>query len=108
MGGTMIENVFVIDGVGHALDFSDANITEGVPPEKIGDFRAFGYAGFVMQLESKEPGYRLTPEEWQAHFTAEDLAHTFFVESDVDMVVGHAVEIKPLFKNGMFRWDVLL
>lgn len=104
----MIEDVFVIDGVGHALDFSDANITDGVPPEKIRDFRAFGYSGFVMQIESKEPGYRLTPEEWQTHFTAEDLAHAFFVESDADMVVGHAVDIKPLFKRGMFRWDVLL
>lgn len=104
----MINDVFVIDGVGHAMDFSPANVVESVPPEKIDGFRAFGYSGFVEQIESKEPGYRLTFDEWMAHFTAEDLAHAFFVESDVDMVVGHAVEIKPLFKNGMFRWDVLL
>lgn len=104
----MIDDVFVIDGVGHALDFSDSNTIDGVPPEKIRDFRAFGYAGFVQQIESREPGYQLTPAEWETHFTAEDLAHAFFVESDVDMVVGHAVEIKPLFKHGMFRWDVLL
>lgn len=104
----MIDDIFVIDGVGHALDFSDANIVDTVPPEQIEGFRAFGYSGFVNQIESREPGYRLTPEEWSTHFTAEDLAHAFFVESDVDMVVGHAVEIKPLFKHGMFRWDVLL
>lgn len=104
----MIDDIFVIDGVGHALDFSDANTMDDVPPEKIRDFRAFGYSGFVNQIESREPGYRLSPEEWSTAFTAEDLAHAFFVESDVDMVVGHAVEIKPLFKHGMFRWDVLL
>jgi predicted TIM-barrel fold metal-dependent hydrolase len=104
----MIEDIFVIDGVAHALDFSDSNVQDDVPGEKIRDFRAFGYSGFVNQIESREPGYRLTPEEWSSHFTAEDLAHAFFVESDVDMVIGHAVEIKPLFKHGMFRWDVLL
>lgn len=104
----MINDIFVIDGVGHALDFSDANVVETVPPDQIEGFRAFGYSGFVEQIESHEPGYRLSREEWSTHFTAEDLAHAFFVESDVDMVVGHAVHIKPLFKHGMFRWDVLL
>lgn len=104
----MIDDIFVIDGVGHALDFSPDNIVDGVPEQKIEDFRAFGYSGFVKQLESREPGYQLTYEEWSSHITAEDLANALFVESDVDMVVGHAVEIKPLFKHGMFRWDVLL
>src|SRR5829696_1937755 len=104
----MINDTFVIDGVGHALDFSDANVVETVPTDQIEGFRAFGYSGFVEQIESHEPGYRLSREEWSTHFTAEDLAHAFFVESDVDMVVGHAVHIKPLFKHGMFRWDVLL
>jgi len=104
----MINDVFVIDGVGHAMDFSDSNVVESVPPEQIGGFRAFGYSGFVEQIESKETGYRLSFDEWMTHITAEDLASAFFIESDVDLVVGHAVEIKPLFKNGMFRWDVLL
>ena len=104
----MINDVFVIDGVGHAIDFSDANTVDTVPEPQITGFREFGYSVFVEQVESREPGYQLTPEEWSTHFTAEDLAHAFFVESDVDMVVGHAVEIKPLFKHGMFRWDVLL
>lgn len=104
----MIGDIFVIDGVGHALDFSDANVVDGVPAATIQGFRAFGYSVFVEGVESREPGYRLTPEEWRTHFTAEDLASAFFLESDVDLVVGHAVEIKPLFKNGMFRWDVLL
>src|SRR5680860_163568 len=107
MGGTVIDDVFVIDGVGHAIDFSDANTVDEVPEKQIEGFRAFGYSVFVEQLESREPGYKLTPAEWQTHLTADDLAHAFFVESDVDMVVGHAVEIKPLFKHGMFRWDVL-
>jgi uncharacterized protein len=105
----MIEDTFVIDGVGHAQDFSDGNVVDGVPREVIQNFRSFAHQVFVGQLESGEPGYRLTIEEWaNTHFTAEDLAHAFFVESDVDMVVGHHVEVKPLFKNGMFRWDDLL
>jgi hypothetical protein len=104
----VINDVFVIDGVGHAIDFSDANTVDDVPAKQIEGFRAFGYSVFVEQLELREPGYKLTPAEWETHLTAEDLAHAFFVESNVDMVVGHAVEIKPLFKHGMFRWDVLL
>jgi predicted TIM-barrel fold metal-dependent hydrolase len=103
----MIGDIFVIDGVGHAMDFSDANFVDGVPQATIQGFRAFGYSVFVEGVESKVPGFRLTPEEWRTHFTAEDLASAFFLESDVDLVVGHAVEIKTLFKNGMFRWDVL-
>ncbi len=98
----MIDDTLVIDGVGHAQDFSDGNLLDGVPKEVIEGFRRFGYGIFVGQLESREPGYRLTLDEWaNTRFTAEDLAHTFFVESDVDMVVGHHVEVNSLFKNGM-------
>jgi predicted TIM-barrel fold metal-dependent hydrolase len=105
----MLHDVFVIDGVGHAQDFSDDNVVDEVPRETIENFRRFGYQIFVEQLESQEPGFRLTLDEWgRTHFTAEDLARTLFVESDVDMVVGHAVEVASLFKNGMFRWDDLL
>jgi predicted TIM-barrel fold metal-dependent hydrolase len=105
----MIHDVFVIDGVGHAMDFSDDNVVEGVPRETIENFRSFAYGVFVGQLESEEPGYRLSLEEWtNTHFIAEDLARAMFVESDVDMVVGHHVEVAPLFRNGMFRWDDLL
>jgi uncharacterized protein len=105
----MIDDTLVIDGVGHAQDFSDGNLLDGVPEEVIEGFRRFGYGIFVGQLESREPGYRLTLDEWaNTRFTAEDLAHAFFVESDVDMVVGHHVEVNSLFKNGMFRWDDLL
>jgi len=105
----MIHDVFVIDGVGHAMDFSDDNVVDGVPRETIQNFRSFAYGVFVGQLESEEPGYRLSLEEWTTtHFIAEDIARSMFVESDVDMVVGHHVEVAPLFKNGMFRWDDLL
>ena len=66
----MIHDVFVIDGVGHAMDFSDGNLVEGVPRETIQNFRSFAYGVFVGQLESQEPGYRLTLDEWtKTHFT---------------------------------------
>lgn len=73
------------------MDFSADNVVEGVPQEAIVGFRRFGYGMFQERIESREPGYRLTFEEWYARFAAEDLAHAFFVESDVDMVVGHSV-----------------
>jgi predicted TIM-barrel fold metal-dependent hydrolase len=101
----MIEDIFVIDGVAHALDFSDSNKVESAPIQKLRDFTSFAHNTFMDQVESHEPGYRLTPEEYNTRFTAEDLAYAFFVESDVDMVVAHAVDIKPLFKHGVFRWD---
>jgi predicted TIM-barrel fold metal-dependent hydrolase len=104
----MINDTFVIDGVGHAMDFSDDNLDAGVPEETIVGFRRFGHGLFQGQIESREPGYQLTFEEWYTRFTAEDLAHAFFVESDVDVVVGHSVALAPLFKAGMFRWDTLL
>lgn len=104
----MINDTFVIDGVGHAMDFSDDNLVAGVPEETIVGFRRFGHGLFQGQIESREPGYQLTFEEWYTRFTAEDLAHAFFVESDVDVVVGHSVALAPLFKAGMFRWDTLL
>jgi hypothetical protein len=104
----MINDTFLIDGVGHAMDFSDDNLDAGVPEETIVGFRRFGHGLFQGQIESREPGYQLTFEEWYTRFTAEDLAHAFFVESDVDVVVGHSVALAPLFKAGMFRWDTLL
>ncbi len=60
----MIHDVFVIDGVGHAMDFSDGNVVDGVPRETIQNFRSFAHSVFVGQLESEEPGYRLTVNEW--------------------------------------------
>lgn len=104
----MIDDVFIIDGIGHARDFSDANSAGIVPPEELEAFRQFGYGVFQGQLESREPGYKVTYEEWITEMTAEDMASIFFLESDVDMVVGHSVELATLFKHGMFRWDSLL
>lgn len=52
----MLNDVFIIDGVGHAIDFSDGNTVDAVPDQTIRDFRAFGYSVFVQQVESREPG----------------------------------------------------
>lgn len=104
----MIDDVFVIDAVGHAKDFSDDNAVDSVPREDLEAFRQFGYGVFNGQLESREPGYSVSYDEWIAPYTPEDLAHIFFLESDIDLVVGHSVWLAPLFKHGMFRWDRLL
>ncbi len=101
----MIQDVFVIDGVAHAYDFSDENRIPSCAPERYGNLQKFAYMLGHESLESLEPGYLLTPEEFTARWRAEDLAHTFFVESDVDMVVHHSVAISSYFRDGAARWD---
>ena len=89
----MIQDTFVIDGVAHAFDFSASNRAETIDPETYERIGVFGYKQLHTALESLEPNYLLSVEEFTARWNAEDLAHTFFVESDVDMVVHHSVYI---------------
>jgi predicted TIM-barrel fold metal-dependent hydrolase len=56
------------------------------------------------KLESKEPGYLLTLREFSSRWNPEDLAHAFFVESDVDMMVHHSVQIDSYFPEGTPGW----
>ena len=90
------DDMLVIDAVGHAIDFSDDNRFESAPKEAIADFDHYAFSTFMGHLESREPGYRLEEEQFISRWTAEDLAHAFFVESDVDMVAMHSVLILSL------------
>src|SRR5262245_4522393 len=101
----MIEGTFVIEGVAHAFDFSSDNRAETVDPETYRQIGYFGYKQLHTTLESLEPGYTLSLQEFTARWHAEDLAHTFFVESDVDMVVHHSVVISSCYRDGASRWD---
>jgi predicted TIM-barrel fold metal-dependent hydrolase len=100
----MIEDVFVIDGVGHAYDFSPSNRVEGCELDHHRSLAVHSYEIAHAKLESKEPGYLLTLREFSSRWNPEDLAHAFFVESDVDMMVHHSVQIDSYFPEGTPGW----
>lgn len=95
---------FIIDGVAHAFDFSPANQAESSTPERTARFAQFAYKLGHACAESNEPGYLLSLEEYTGRWSAEDLAHALFVESDVDMAVYHSVEIGSYFRDGAARY----
>ena len=101
----MIENNFVIDGVVHAFDFSNDNRVESYPTEKFRNVQDFWHQVIHASLESPEPNYLLNFEEFTTRWNVEDLAHALFVESDVDMVVSHSVQISAVLQNGPSPWN---
>ncbi|PMB04715.1 hypothetical protein CEN49_20125 [Fischerella thermalis CCMEE 5273] len=101
----MIENNFVIDAAVHAFDFSNENRVRSYPPDKFQDVQNFWHQVIHASLESLEPGYLLGFEEFTKRWQAEDLAHALFVESDLDMVVAHSVQISAVLQNGPSPWD---
>jgi predicted TIM-barrel fold metal-dependent hydrolase len=101
----MTSRPFIIDGVAHAYDFSPNNRVESSTYERNAHFAKFAHQTAHVPIESTKPGYLLTREEWSSRWHAEDLASTFFVESDVDMIVHHHVEIETYFRAGASRFD---
>ncbi len=100
----MIDGMFVIDGVGHAYDFSPSNRLATCDPARHRGIATHSYEIAHAQLESTGPGYLMTLREFSSRWHAEDMAHTFFVESDVDMVVHHSVQIGSYFPEGTPGW----
>lgn len=101
----MIDGIFVIDAVAHAYDFSDENRMATCDPERYAGLQHFAYQLGHFSTESLEPGFLLTEKEFTARWHAEDLAHVFFVESDVDMIVHHSVAISSFSRDGVARFD---
>ncbi len=101
----MAEDLFIFDAVGHAYDFSDANRVESFDPLVYDKTRLFLQMGGHSPFESLAPGCQLSPAELATRWNAEELAHAFFVESDVDMVAYHHVEMAGICKGGVSRWD---
>jgi predicted TIM-barrel fold metal-dependent hydrolase len=102
----MIDDTLIIDGVVHAFDFSDDNRAPGCDLRSYRGLQTFWHEVVHSALESPEPGYGMSLPEFTTRWHAEDLAHTFFVESDVDVVVAHSVHIGSFLRNGPSRWDV--
>ena len=102
----MINDIFVIDGVAHAYDFSPSNRRESCEPSRHREIATKTWEIGHRQLESREPGYPLSLRDFSSRWTPEDLAHTFFVESDVDMIIHHSVQIGSFFPEGAPGWPV--
>src|SRR5262249_19940932 len=75
-----------------------------VAPETYQGLLEFVYNTGHAPVESLEPGYMMAMEEFAIKWDAGDLAHAFFVESDVDVVVAHGVEISGYAKRGGFSY----
>ena len=101
----MIDDMFVIDGVAHAYDFSPSNRLESCDPERHERLATYAYQVVHEQLAPKDRSFSMTLREFSSRWEAEDLAHTFFAESDVDMLVHHSVLIGSYFAEGCPRWE---
>jgi len=102
----MYNGNLVIDAVAHAYDFVDSNRVDDCTPETYAGLLDFVYHLGHTSLESTEEGFLLTPEEWAAGWSAEELANVYFEESDVDVMVYHGVEIAAYFKRGSSPWQI--
>jgi len=58
---------------------------------------------FHRPLESLEPGYMLSLDEYTAGWTVDELATLFFEESDVDITAYHTVEYLRLSRTAAPR-----
>lgn len=102
----MYRDFFTIDAVGHGYDFSLRNRAESFPEEMYGMMSDFLYAIGHSPCESLEPGYMMTQTEFSCGFSGEELAATYFEESDLDMVAYHNVAISGYFAYGPSPWEV--
>jgi len=96
----------VIDAVAHADCFGEDNRAERCPPEDYRNVIGFLYTLLHAPLESTDPGYLLSLEEFAANWSAEGIAQLFFEESDVDVIAYHGVEIAGFFRHGSSPWSI--
>ncbi len=98
----------VVDAVAHAYDRSLVNRSDECSEEEYIRVQKNSHAQ-SSALEPKGGGFQLSLREYTARWSGEALAETFFLESDVDIVIHHHVHIPYFFKvtpdGGASRWD---
>jgi len=102
----MINDRVVVDGVVHGYDFR--------PENRAPHCSQAAYDGMVNALyrightsvESPTHNYLMTRDEFTAGWTAEELADIVFVESAVDVMVYHGVEIDGFFDGGASPYEL--
>lgn len=90
----MIEDIPVVNAVGHAYNLSAANARGPV-----GAMVRDGFYG--IHAHFNPPEVVLPPELFQVDQSPELLARTHFLESDVDLVVWHTLRLDSLFDDGL-------
>ncbi len=101
----MLDGELVIDGVVHGFDHSDGNRAAVCTQESYAGFQVLAHELNHLPLESHEPGYLLGLEEFIQTVSADALAETLFLESDIDVAFYHHVPISGFFAHGVSRLD---
>ena len=101
----MIDDIFVIDAVAHAYDFSDENRIATCEPERYAGLQQFAYSSATFppnrwNRATCSPRTNSPPAGAQRTWRT-----SFFVESDVDMIVHHSVAISSFSRDGVARFD---
>lgn len=101
----MIDGGLVVDAVAHGFDYSLGNRAEQCPAEHYQGFQQMAHQMLHVPTESLEPGFQLTAEEFLPAVSAEAVASSLLLESDVDLAFYHHVPISAFFKDGISRLD---
>ncbi len=102
----MIGDMLVIDAVVHGYDFRPENRNPNCPQASYDGMVDFLYRVGHTSVESGKPGYLMSRDEFTAGWTAEELAEIVFVESDVDVMYYHGVEIDGFFSGGASPYEL--
>ena len=90
----MIKDVPVVNAVAHAYNLSPANARGPV-----GDMVRQGFYG--IHAHFNPAGWRVSPQGYSVDQSAELLARSHFLESDVDLLVYHTLRLDSLFADGL-------
>ena len=94
----MIDDVPVVNAVAHAY-----NLSAGNARGPIGDMVRHGFHGIHSTFNA--PSEQVPGELFLTDQSAELLAHTHFLESDVDLLVYHVLRLDSLFHDGLCSLD---
>jgi hypothetical protein len=94
----VIDDVPVVNAVAHAYNLSPENARGPV-----GEAVRQGFHG--IHATFNPPGEQVPAERFLTDQSAELLAHTHFLESDVDLLVYHVLRLDSLFHDGLCSLD---
>ena len=90
----MARDQFVIDGICHPYNFSEANL-KGRFGRMFNDI-LYGFHPLINPPETV-----LSKEEWQHDWQTDEFMETMFLESDTDMVCVHSTPIYDAYHDGL-------
>jgi hypothetical protein len=94
----MIDGVPVVNAVAHAYNFDAANAKGPIGA-------AVREAFFGIHSHFNPPRWQVPKQLFQVDQSAELLARTHFLESDVDVLVYHTLRLDSLFADGLCSFD---